>query len=120
VTDQLHVILRRFDEPDEVRTFEKGRFELVCIHGMTIDRATYEPGWRWSEHVGTAAGQKSCRFEHIGMIVSGRATAAMDDASSRWGRATSSTSHRATTAGSSATSPTFRCTSSALNYASHD
>jgi hypothetical protein len=84
VTDQLHVILRRFDEPDEVRTFEKGRFELVCIHGMTIDRATYEPGWRWSEHVGTAAGQKSCRFEHIGMIVSGRATAAMDDASSRW------------------------------------
>ena len=79
MTDQLDVILRRFDEPDEVRTFEKGRFELVCIHGMTIGRATYEPGWRWSEHVGAAAGQKSCQVEHIGMVVSGRATAAMDD-----------------------------------------
>jgi len=79
VPDQLDVILRRFDQPDEVRTFEKGRFELLRIHGMTIGRATYEPGWRWSEHVGAAIGQKSCQVEHIGMVVSGRATAAMDD-----------------------------------------
>jgi quercetin dioxygenase-like cupin family protein len=79
VPDQLDVILRRFDQPDEVRTFEKGQFELVHIHGMTIGRATYEPGWRWSEHVGAAIGQKSCQVDHIGMVVSGRATAAMDD-----------------------------------------
>jgi quercetin dioxygenase-like cupin family protein len=79
VTDQLDVILRRFEQPDEVRTFEKGRFELVRIHGMTIGRATYEPGWRWSEHVGAASGQKSCQVEHVGMVVSGHATAAMND-----------------------------------------
>ena len=79
MADQLDVILRRFDQPDEVRTFEKGRFELVRIHGMTIGRAAYEPGWRWSEHVGAATGQKSCLVEHIGMVVSGRARAAMDD-----------------------------------------
>ena len=79
MTANLDVILRRFEEPDEVRIFEKGRFELIRIHEMTIGRATYEPGWRWSEHVGAASGQKSCQVEHVGMVVSGRATAAMDD-----------------------------------------
>ena len=73
------VILKRFDSPDEVRTFEKGKFELVRVGEMTIGRATYQPGWRWSEHVGRASGQKSCMVEHVGMVVSGRATAAMDD-----------------------------------------
>jgi len=73
------VILKRFERPDEVRTFEKGKFELVHIGGMTIGRACYEPGWKWSEHVGRATGAKSCSVEHVGMVISGRATAAMDD-----------------------------------------
>jgi quercetin dioxygenase-like cupin family protein len=73
------VVLKRFDQPDEVRTFEKGRFELVRVGEMTIGRASYEPGWTWSEHVGKASGAKSCMVEHVGMVVSGRATAAMDD-----------------------------------------
>ncbi len=73
------VILKRFDQPDETRTFPKGKFEIVHIGGMTIGRATYEPGWRWSEHVGREMGAKSCQVEHVGMVVSGRATAAMDD-----------------------------------------
>jgi hypothetical protein len=41
----VETVLKRFEEPDEVR-FEKGKFELVRIGGMTIDRATYEPGWK--------------------------------------------------------------------------
>src|SRR5204863_1618484 len=73
------VILKRFEQPDEVRTFEKGKFEIVRIGGMTIGRATYEPGWRWSLHVGPAIGTSSCSIEHVGIVVSGRATAAMDD-----------------------------------------
>ena len=73
------VILKRFENPDEVRAFEKGRFEIIHIHGMTIGRATYQPGWKWSLHVGSATGAKSCLVEHVGMVVSGRATAAMDD-----------------------------------------
>jgi quercetin dioxygenase-like cupin family protein len=75
----LDVILKRFEEPDEIRTFEKGKFELVHIGGMTIGRATYEPGWKWSEHVGRSLGARSCSVEHVGMVLSGRATAAMDD-----------------------------------------
>lgn len=75
----FEVILKRFEKPDEVRTFEKGKFELVHLGGMTIGRATYEPGWKWSVHVGRAIGAKSCVVEHVGMVLSGCATAAMDD-----------------------------------------
>ena len=75
----LEVILKRFEKPDEVRTFEKGRFEVVHLGSMTIGRATYEPGWKWSTHVGLGTGSKSCHVEHVGMVLSGRATAAMDD-----------------------------------------
>ena len=75
----LDVILKRFEEPDEVRVFEKGKFELVHVGGMTIGRASYEPGWKWSVHVGATTGAKSCQVEHVGMVISGKATAAMDD-----------------------------------------
>ena len=75
----IDVILKRFEQADEVRTFEKGKFEIVRIGGMTIGRATYEPGWRWSLHVGRAIGASSCSVEHVGIVVSGRAIAAMDN-----------------------------------------
>ena len=75
----LDVVLKSFTNPDEVREFEKGKFELVNVGGMTIGRATYQPGWKWSVHVGAATGAKSCMVEHVGIVVSGRATAAMDD-----------------------------------------
>lgn len=72
------VILRRFDEPDELREFPKGRFEIVHIGGMTVGRATYEPGWKWSDDVGAAIGEAFCTVEHVGLVVSGTATAALD------------------------------------------
>jgi mannose-6-phosphate isomerase-like protein (cupin superfamily) len=75
----IDVILKRFDSPDEVRIIPKGRFETVHFPGTTIGRASYEPGWKWSEHVGRASGARSCQVEHVGMVVSGRAVAAMDD-----------------------------------------
>ena len=73
------VVLKRFENPDEVRTFEKGKFELVNIGGMVIGRATYEPGWKWSTHVGASVGKTFCDVEHVGIVVSGTATAAMED-----------------------------------------
>ena len=75
----LETVLKRFESPDEIRQFEKGKFEVVQIGGMTIGRATYEPGWKWSVHVGPTVGTKSCQVEHVGMVVSGKAVAAMDD-----------------------------------------
>lgn len=73
------VILKRFDAPDEVREMSHGRFELVRLGGMTIGRATYEPGWCWSKHVGPALGQARCSVEHVGLVLSGVATAAFAD-----------------------------------------
>ena len=75
----VDVILKRFAQPDEVRKMNKGRFELVRIGGMTIGRATYDPGWTWSEHVGPTVGQTRCTVEHVGLVLSGAATAAFDD-----------------------------------------
>ena len=72
-------ILKRFERPDEVREFEKGRFELVRLGPMTLGRATYQPGWKWSEHVGKATGVTHCLVEHVGLALSGHGMAAMAD-----------------------------------------
>jgi hypothetical protein len=75
----LDVVLRRFERPDEVREMVKGRFELVRIGGLTIGRATYQPGWKWSEHVGPTAGAERCTVEHVGLVLAGIATVAFAD-----------------------------------------
>jgi mannose-6-phosphate isomerase-like protein (cupin superfamily) len=79
VTDPADVILKRFDEPDEVREMPLGRFELITLGGRSIGRATYQPGWRWSEHVGPGLGRERCPVEHVGLVISGTATAAFAD-----------------------------------------
>lgn len=75
----LDTILKRFDSPDEVREFENGRLELVTIAGETLGRATYQPGWKWSVHVGPVVGADRCSVEHLGIVLAGHATAAFDD-----------------------------------------
>ncbi len=76
---QVDVMLKRFESPDETRTMIKGKFEIVRLGGVTIGRATYEPGWKWSEHVGPSVGAKRCHLEHVGLVLAGTATAAFDD-----------------------------------------
>ena len=73
------IILKRFEKPDEVRTFEKGKFEVINLGGMTIGRATYEPGWKWSVDVSPLSGTDFCEVEHLGMVISGQATCAFKD-----------------------------------------
>jgi quercetin dioxygenase-like cupin family protein len=75
----MDLTLVNLDSPAEVRTFEKGRFELYRVGPLTLGRATYEPGWKWSEHVGAATGARLCHVEHVGLVLSGRAMAAMED-----------------------------------------
>lgn len=77
----IDVILKRFESPDETRPMNKGRFDLVRLGGMTIGRAAYEPGWRWSEHVGPETGATRCTVEHVGLVVSGTAGVSFDDGS---------------------------------------
>jgi len=77
--DYIDFLIKRFESPDEVRTFEKGQFELIKIGGMTIGRATYEPGWKWSQHAAPVAGTSLCQVEHFGMVIAGQAVCAMED-----------------------------------------
>ena len=78
-SEQVAVILKSFEEPDEVRLIQKGKFELVHLGGLTIGRATYQPGWKWSEHVGPTVGTARCPVEHVGLVLSGTATVAFED-----------------------------------------
>lgn len=73
------LILKRFEKPDEVRIFDKGKFEIVQVGGLAIGRASYEPGWKWSQHVAPIAGKTLCDVEHVGMVVSDRVVAAFAD-----------------------------------------
>ena len=66
------ILIRRFETAELVRSFDKGRFEVVEIGGLTLGRATYAAGWKWSVDVGAATGQAVCPVEHLGIVVSGR------------------------------------------------
>jgi quercetin dioxygenase-like cupin family protein len=65
--------------PDETRTFEKGKLELVKTGGATIGRAILQPGWRWSTHVKPIVKTKSCEAPHLQYHVSGTLHVLMDD-----------------------------------------
>lgn len=72
-------LIRRFDASDERREFLLGHIDLISIGGMTVGRAEYAPGWRWSEHVGKERGERSCQVPHVGMVLAGRNRVLMDD-----------------------------------------
>jgi hypothetical protein len=71
--------VKNFRNPDEVRTFPKGRLELITIGGATIGRATLEPGWRWSTSVQPVVKTKSCEAPHFQYHISGTLKVVMDD-----------------------------------------
>jgi len=68
-----------FSHPDEVRSFEKGKLELVNIGGTQIGRLTLMPGWKWSTHVKPVAGTEWCEAPHFQYLVSGRIHIKMQD-----------------------------------------
>lgn len=76
-------MLINFDSPTETRTFEKGRFELYQVGPMSLGRATYEPGWMWSQHVGAATGAALCQVDHVGLVLGGQAMVKMADGTER-------------------------------------
>ena len=75
------LVRKNLDKADEVRPFEdnKGKLEIVNSDGGAVGRATFEPGWKWSEHVKPIAGTDSCMAAHTGYFISGRMKIVMDD-----------------------------------------
>ena len=75
--------VKSFSNPDEVRTFDKGKLELIKVGGALIGRATFQPGWRWSESVKPIAKTESCEAPHFQYQVSGTIRIKMDDGTER-------------------------------------
>ncbi len=69
---------KRFDAPDEVRLFPRGRSELVKVGGLTFARLTTDPGYHWAADVKPTAGTESCEVAHAICIVAGRLRVLMD------------------------------------------
>jgi hypothetical protein len=75
----MAVIAKSFDSPDETRTPDKTKVEVVDLAGVKAARITFQPGWKWSECVKPVAGTDSCQLRHVGVVGSGRLAVTHED-----------------------------------------
>jgi quercetin dioxygenase-like cupin family protein len=83
-TNTAQLQAKSFDVPDEA--FPVGglaRVETVHLGETKANRVTFQPGFRWSEHVRPVAGTDLCQIRHIGYVVSGRSGIRMADGTER-------------------------------------
>jgi hypothetical protein len=75
------LIRKNLASPEEVRKFEggSGQLNLVNLEAGPVGRATFHPGWRWSEHVKPIAKTDSCQAAHACYFVAGRMKVVMED-----------------------------------------
>ena len=73
------LIARTFDEPDETRTPDKTKLDIITVGGSKVARMTAQPGWRWSACVGTLVGSDTCHGRHFGTVLAGRLHVAHQD-----------------------------------------
>jgi hypothetical protein len=70
-----------FASPDETRTPDKTRIDVVRMGATSAARMTLEPGWRWSDCVKPVVGTDSCQVRHVGVLEQGRLHVAHEDGS---------------------------------------
>lgn len=73
--------VKNFDSPEETRSIDKGNVEVLNLGGTQVMRATFQPGWKWSESVKPVAGTDTCQVAHLIYVNSGRMAIKMDDGS---------------------------------------
>jgi quercetin dioxygenase-like cupin family protein len=73
--------VKNSSSPEETRPFADGmgQADVVQLNGEPVLRGTFEPGWRWSEHVKPIAKTDSCQAPHRMYCISGRMRVRMDD-----------------------------------------
>ncbi len=73
------MIRKSLNHPEVIRPFtdDSGQLELVNLDGAPVGRATFQPGWRWSQHVKPIGGTEWCQAAHTGYFVSGRMNVVM-------------------------------------------
>ncbi|MFN2568058.1 MAG: cupin domain-containing protein [Candidatus Dormibacteria bacterium] len=70
---------KSMNSPDEVRTFGHGQVEIVNLEQGAVGRATFQPGWRWSEHVKPIAKTDTCQATHMYYVLSGHLRTRLQD-----------------------------------------
>jgi len=69
-----------FSNPTESRDLSgMGTVDIVKMDDLTVSRSTFQPGWRWSEHVKPIVGGDSCQTLHHDFVTSGRLHVRMND-----------------------------------------
>jgi hypothetical protein len=72
---------KSLEKPEETRLFPKGKLDVVTVGGTTMGRATFEPGWKWSDCVKPIVQTRSCEVAHLAYVISGEMMVVMDDGS---------------------------------------
>ena len=70
---------KSIETPDEVREFPNGRMDILTLGGTIFSRATFEPGWKWSESVKPIVHTESCELPHAAYVAAGSLHIVMDD-----------------------------------------
>jgi ethanolamine utilization protein EutQ (cupin superfamily) len=71
--------MKKFDAPDERRSFENGKIDVLSIGGLTMRKMTVQPGWKWSKNMKPTVKTNSCQIHHVGFVISGRLKVVLDD-----------------------------------------
>ena len=66
------IVVKAFEEADEVVTFDLGRLDVVKISSLALGWEVLQPGWRWSTHVKPIVGTEWCEFHHVSIVLDGR------------------------------------------------
>ena len=79
----MSIEINDFAAPDEVRRPDPhATVEIVKLAGGEVGRYTFQPGWRWSEHIKPIAGTELCEAPHFQYVLSGRMGVSTDDGAS--------------------------------------
>jgi mannose-6-phosphate isomerase-like protein (cupin superfamily) len=73
-----HLLKRNFDRPDETRTYEDLKIDLIQLGDLNVSRNTFRSGWSWSGSVEPWALTDSCQTRHSFYVISGRITIKME------------------------------------------
>lgn len=79
--NRMNISRKSINQPDETRKFEKGKIDITNVGDTSIGIGTFEPGWKWSNHVKPLVGGNSCQIQHTMYVISGKMHVRMDDGS---------------------------------------
>jgi class 3 adenylate cyclase len=70
---------KNFHSPDQTIRLPKLTAELVEVGELTVGLVVTQPGWRWSVNVRPEVGGEWCQARHLGVVLSGRVAAQLQD-----------------------------------------